>query len=73
LFYFQSQEPELCGTTPGVGATPGKGGYQGGTMINTPGRLDTSYGSGGGGGGGGNALGLSGIQLQVIILKGNQW
>ncbi|XP_031569193.1 replication protein A 32 kDa subunit-like [Actinia tenebrosa] len=52
------KEPEICGNTPGVGMTPGKGGYQGGTMINTPGKMETS-------GFGGSALGLSGVKLQV--------
>lgn len=42
--------------------TPGKGSFHGGSMINTPGRNDSSFG---GGGGGGNSLGLSGVQLQV--------
>lgn len=43
-----------------VGMTPAKGSFQGGGMMNTPGRNDSSFG-------GGNSLGLSGVQLQVGV------
>ena len=44
-----------------IGMTPGKGSFQGGSMMNTPGKNDSSLG-------GGNSLGLAGIQLQVLEL-----
>ncbi|KAK3727821.1 hypothetical protein QZH41_008240 [Actinostola sp. cb2023] len=58
------KDPEVSGNP--IGMTPGKGSFQGGSMMNTPGKNDSSLG-------GGNSLGLAGIQLQVhqIISSAN--